>query len=957
MADDKQPGSGVGGSVILLVAAAASAVYVGWRSPLVSTRPAVSDYEINQTMPAQDIDARLWQDPFGAVGRAIEAKRNGKVDPAAGHCLDDFRSLLSPSDPTLLIGVALPGDPYPEADETRRRLRYAVLSALHVAQYTPVDERHIGYFLTNEKPAPGDNAKQETVASGLRLHVAQAVGHSQRSAHSRFFRVAARARDDPPADGIGTSRAATNCAVKAEETGDNDKPSIPAVVPFEEYEKTNWDKYDGTNGRKLDATNGHKRIFVLWLDEEALAHRKPIASLAGLLCGLKLFDHKNEKFVFVGPQDSNTLRDMVAEINSKPLRECPPEMLVSPGNKLSAPTPASSQAPLDKSNNEQLRTPLANDDLLTVYNFGATAEDKIILKNAGFDPQTDLHDLFLGAGVSYYRTISSDEALADVLARELQRRGIDLCPEWEPLDPRASEDSRCRHLHHDRVFLLSEWDTAYGRYLPETVSDVFGADDSSFGDCRLNTRHGIMHASYLRGLDGRFPSRRPSKDEKPAADDATATRTMSDDTNGGQPTAATPETAQRYETAEGQSQYDYLRRITRLLKECDDKLRLQAKGKVAAIGVLGSDVYDKLLLLQALRPEFPEALFFTTDLDELLLPQGKLRYTRNLLVASGFGLTLAPDLQRDVLPFRSTYQTAVFLATRLAIRNGDLIKPPTEQENEPKTVKANDPKIEPRWADTAVAVRCWSKQPLLFQIGRTVPRGLPIDPIAGKFDACKDLGKDPKADFVNYSTIQPEVPRLYQNFSGSARWGVFLLVIPILVTLLSLRPIRKVFKPEDALSGVEPADRVVPSSIWLTPLAVVALIVWALVTLRWPMTACWLTEYPNGEPITLFEGISVWPTIASRVFGTILSLFLIWYTLRVLAINLQETKDKMAIPPSEEVAAPSKLFSRLWFPPQSSYTILDYDYTGRPKVAFRDIVNESSLNPGSAACAPRSAPL
>jgi hypothetical protein len=201
MADDKQPGSGVGGSVILLVAAAASAVYVGWRSPLVSTRPAVSDYEINQTMPAQDIDARLWQDPFGAVGRAIEAKRNGKVDPAAGHCLDDFRSLLSPSDPTLLIGVALPGDPYPEADETRRRLRYAVLSALHVAQYTPVDERHIGYFLTNEKPAPGDNAKQETVASGLRLHVAQAVGHSQRSAHSRFFRVAARARDDPQQTG------------------------------------------------------------------------------------------------------------------------------------------------------------------------------------------------------------------------------------------------------------------------------------------------------------------------------------------------------------------------------------------------------------------------------------------------------------------------------------------------------------------------------------------------------------------------------------------------------------------------------------------------------------------------------------------------------------------------------------------------------------------------------------
>ena len=153
-------------------------------------------------------------------------------------------------------------------------------------------------------------------------------------------------------------------------------------------------------------------------------------------------------------------------------------------------------------------------------------------------------------------------------------------------------------------------------------------------------------------------------------------------TDGGEP-SATPETANWFESAEGQSQFDYLRRITEALKECNEKLHFEGAGRIAAIGVLGSDVYDKLLLLQALRPEFPDVTFFTTDLDELLLPQDKLRYTRNLLVASGYGVTLIPELQKDVLPFRSSYQTSIFLATTLAIKNNDLSPPEDRGEERP----------------------------------------------------------------------------------------------------------------------------------------------------------------------------------------------------------------------------------------------------------------------------------
>jgi hypothetical protein len=48
------------------------------------------------------------------------------------------------------------------------------------------------------------------------------------------------------------------------------------------------------------------------------------------------------------------------------------------------------------------------------------------------------------------------------------------------------------------------------------------------------------------------------------------------------------------------------------------------------------------------------------------LPQDKTRYTRNLLVASSYDLTLDDYLQADIPPFRNNYQTSIFLATRVA---------------------------------------------------------------------------------------------------------------------------------------------------------------------------------------------------------------------------------------------------------------------------------------------------
>ena len=83
--------------------------------------------------------------------------------------------------------------------------------------------------------------------------------------------------------------------------------------------------------------------------------------------------------------------------------------------------------------------------------------------------------------------------------------------------------------------------------------------------------------------------------------------------------------------------------------------------------MLGSDVYDKLLLLQSLRIHFPNVIFFTTDLDARLFHSKELNWSRNLIVASSFGLQLEKDIQGDIPPFRDSYQTATFLASPIAL--------------------------------------------------------------------------------------------------------------------------------------------------------------------------------------------------------------------------------------------------------------------------------------------------
>jgi len=214
-----------------------------------------------------------------------------------------------------------------------------------------------------------------------------------------------------------------------------------------------------------------------------------------------------------------------------------------------------------------------------------------------------------------HRTIGDDLSLATALLEEVGRRVAG----------------------PPRIALFAEWDTHYGRAWKRTFKEALE---------RL-ARAGWTEPdtyTYLAGIDGRVPGLESAST-----------------------TPGTPQTPEEF-VAEGTERADYIRR---LLDRVDSvRSRFAADGRrdgYDAIGVLGSDVHDKLFLLSILRREFPGAVFFTSDLDARFLDPRGVHYLSNLVVASHYGLDLDPELHDAIPPFRDSYQSSLFHATLLAL--------------------------------------------------------------------------------------------------------------------------------------------------------------------------------------------------------------------------------------------------------------------------------------------------
>jgi hypothetical protein len=74
-------------------------------------------------------------------------------------------------------------------------------------------------------------------------------------------------------------------------------------------------------------------------------------------------------------------------------------------------------------------------------------------------------------------------------------------------------------------------------------------------------------------------------------------------------------------------QLDYLLRARKGLLAIDKELRkIAIYRRIKAVGIFGSDVFDKLLIIRTLGRKFPEVIFFTTDFDEIYTMESELPY-------------------------------------------------------------------------------------------------------------------------------------------------------------------------------------------------------------------------------------------------------------------------------------------------------------------------------------------
>jgi hypothetical protein len=420
-----------------------------------------------------------------------------------------------------------------------------------------------------------------------------------------------------------------------------------------------------------------------------------------------------------------------------------------------------------------------------IYSFASTVE---ALRHP--PPRTMLSDSF-----EVVHVIGTDLGLAEALACELKLRGI---------DPTTDGSS---------IALVAEWDTYYS----QSMFNVFG---TAF-------KKGLWHFTYQQGIDGRL-----SKDRAGNASGVQKGATSNGESlPGGEPMVTTP-VVQSF----GRSQIDYLQRLV-------DQMKRTGGDRWAAIGVLGTDFYDKILVLEALKHEFPEAIFFTTDMDQRYLDPAEHRTTRNLLVASHFGLELHQGLQRAIPPFRSAYQTSLFLGCLKALRDQGVPAPNGVSDagsrsvpggndrclSRRKKVEFDDP-MSFAWRVGASSDRDTKPKPMIFEIGlnRAYPLTSPVP-----------------------EGIHPTAYQRSPTLNSLQILGLAALPASSILLGLALWPPLRNMKRFDS---------------WL-------LLGTCGLSIAMVIVALWDHLRPHGEPFGLLEGISTWPTAFLRLGGAIFCVF------------------------------------------------------------------------------------
>jgi hypothetical protein len=433
---DKDSSGPVGGNLTSILAVVMLVVGAVWvtQVPLEGTRPPNPEAPYRHPGGLQEVDARMWEDPFDAVERyrkreqaeqrggeerkqrqtlvdavkCLSARSKEECNAAlkdtassegrewrADHLAEEssLRELLATPNSTLLV-VTVTGAPYGMASEWRRKQRYAILSGLHLAGFEPFDPEHIGFV---------------------------------------DFDVESR----------------------------DTKLPLPAILPYEVFYRR---------------ASGTQNLVVAWFNEDVLWSDDPLAQLHRLFERVAYEKGKNKPggltINVLGPGSSGILKQMVRELRQDYL-------VLKPRGATSANDLAdsfrASQARFYAS------SPTAADASLVEGKTEASAclPGEVGAVQALQAEQRLVEAEFRCRGVTLERITVTDEKLADALADELQLRGA-----WQTVSRNlgfgavdASDESIVEAVRRSpRVVLVSEWDTHYGREFPGIMRDALLAD-------------------------------------------------------------------------------------------------------------------------------------------------------------------------------------------------------------------------------------------------------------------------------------------------------------------------------------------------------------------------------------------------------------------------------------------------------------------------------------------------
>ena len=739
----------------LLPLMAVLAGVVAQYKPLVSERPSVPSEKTAPVIAAQDVDARLWQDPIGVAQKQKSLLNQQAAGPAkeASAKLHDISALTALLDqdvkafsnivipliapvPVLLLAVMLDAGPYSEQAESRLRARHAVLEGLSESGFMPIDGEHIG-FVTDTWPPPEANVPSLPVKEAL-------------------------------------------------------------LLP--------WEECEAIDDRETVYPRDTKRVVVVWLPA-ANFNVNPLRCLARLIDRLAPGDIRDKIDVrLIGPANSTGLQTMVKEA-------C--------WDQLTPVEDGASVAMKRALDGVKIISPRATASDLTLVSGGVSdhcAEKSVETTSGSVSPtptpppksvKTILEEFITRGdrgGLHFVRTIAPDDWILNKLIEELARRRIAAVPQ---VDQNGRPTSKPAHM-----VILSEWDTLYGRSLGTTfaakaseqkANDI--SEHSEAGRARIDVYH------YLRGIDGRLPG------------DSSKENQVEQKTQLGQNTVA-------IEATEGLNQSDYLRRLARKMKADNTRWQREDGLGIRAIGLLGSDIYDKLMILRALRPQFPDAVFFTNNYDAHFERRDDWDATHNLVIASPFGSTV-PDIyikQQHIPPFRDNNQTSMYIGTLVATG---------------------------RMTELEADYLSW--QPRIFEISRR-----------GAYDLNPYLYRwrpgDPQKVFDSRYGENEKTNMWFRDwlFAPGVIWRLIIIALAVLAMAawISMSIARRTL-PGGGTSLERLRRALVSTVFWLVCGGPLIILLVALVAQYWA----------SEEPLVFFSGISIWPTEMVRLIAFVLAIF------------------------------------------------------------------------------------